>query len=189
MDAENVSKNNGTKKVLMFPWLAVGHITPFLELAKKLSDRGFHPIHLCSTPVNLSFIRNKIPQKYSSSIQLVELHLPELPELPSNYHTTNGLPPHLNSSLEKALKMAEPTFSDIFRTMKPDLLIYDFMQPCAAAVAKSHQVPAVLFFTSGAATFLPSFRYLSAQMTAEVDARYRSSVGILEVEAKYFRTL
>ncbi|CAH9079507.1 unnamed protein product [Cuscuta epithymum] len=144
MAAENVG--NGIR-VLMFPWLAVGHITPFLELAKKLSQRGFC-IHLCSTPINLSFIKNKIPQKYSSSIQLLELHLPESPELPPHYHTTNGLPPHLNSTLHKALKMAEPTFSDIMGTMKPGLLIYDVLQPWVATVAKSHNVPAVQFMTS-----------------------------------------
>ncbi|CAH9100625.1 unnamed protein product [Cuscuta europaea] len=148
MDTEKVG--NGMR-VLMFPWLAVGHITPFFELSKKLSDRGFRMIHLCSTPINLSFIKNKIPQKYSSSIRLVELHLPELPELPPHYHTTNGLPHHLNSTLHKALKMAKPTFSDIMGTMKPHLLIYDVQQPWAAAVAKSHNVSAVQFITSGSA--------------------------------------
>ncbi|CAH9079519.1 unnamed protein product [Cuscuta epithymum] len=144
------SKVGNGMRVMMFPWLAVGHITPYLELAKKLSDRGFSVL-LCSTPINFSFIKNKIPQKYSSSIQLVELHLPELPELPLQYHTTNGLPLHLNSTLQKALTMAEPTFSDIVGTMKPDLLIYDILQLWAGRVAKSHNVPAVLFMTCGAA--------------------------------------
>ncbi|CAH9079505.1 unnamed protein product [Cuscuta epithymum] len=153
MEAENVG--NGIR-VLMFPWLAVGHITPFLGLAKKLSQRGFC-IHLCSTPINLSFFKNKIPQKYSSSIQLLELHLPELPDLPPHYHTTNGLPLHLHTTLHKALEMAEPTFSDIVGTMKPHLLIYDFLQPWAAAIAKSHNVPAVQFPTSGSAMFSYAF--------------------------------
>ncbi|CAH9079495.1 unnamed protein product [Cuscuta epithymum] len=148
MDTEKAG--NGMR-VLMFPWLAVGHITPFFELAKKLSDRGFLMIHLCSTPINLSFIKNKIPQKYSSSIQLVELYLPELPELPPHYHTTNGLPHHLNSTLHKALKMAEPTFSNIMGTIKPHLVIYDVQQPWAALVAKSHNVSAVQFITSSSA--------------------------------------
>uniref|UniRef100_A0A3Q7FL12 Uncharacterized protein n=1 Tax=Solanum lycopersicum TaxID=4081 RepID=A0A3Q7FL12_SOLLC len=41
--------------VLIFPYLAYDHITPFFELAKKLSDKGFS-IDLCSTPTNPSFI-------------------------------------------------------------------------------------------------------------------------------------
>ncbi|XP_031127710.1 beta-D-glucosyl crocetin beta-1,6-glucosyltransferase-like [Ipomoea triloba] len=137
-------------RVLMFPWLAVGHISPFFELAKKLADRGFC-IHICSTPINLSFIKNKIPNQYSSSIKLIDLHLPESPDLPPHYHTTNGLPLHLNFTLQKSLKMAKPTFSTIMESLKPHLLIYDFLMPWAAGVAHSHNVPAVRFVTSGAA--------------------------------------
>ncbi|CAH9079517.1 unnamed protein product [Cuscuta epithymum] len=161
MDSSNVG--NGMR-VLMFPWLAVGHITPYLELAKKLSDRGFS-VHLCSTPINLSFFTNKIPHKYSSSVHFVELHLPELPDLPPHYHTTNGLPLHLNSTLHRALKMAEPTFSDIVGTMKPHLLIYDTLQLWAGAVAKSHNVPAALFMTSSAASFSYTFHTFSRPNT------------------------
>ncbi|WMV53544.1 hypothetical protein MTR67_046929 [Solanum verrucosum] len=83
-----------TLKVLMFPFLAYGHISPFLNVAKKLADRGFL-IYFISTPINLKSIIKKIPEKYADSIQLIKLHLPELPELPPHYHTTNGLPPNL----------------------------------------------------------------------------------------------
>lgn len=98
--------------VLMFPYLAYGHFTPFLELAKKLSDRGFL-IDFCSTPINLSYIKKKIPHKYSCSIQLVELHLQDLPELPPHYHTTKDLPFHLQTTLYKALMMEEAQFHQI----------------------------------------------------------------------------
>lgn len=74
-------RESSTVHALMLPWLAHGHISPFLELGKRLSERNFH-IYLCSTPVNLSSIKPKISEKYSSSIELVELHLPSLPDLP-----------------------------------------------------------------------------------------------------------
>ncbi|KAL3718892.1 hypothetical protein ACJRO7_003921 [Eucalyptus globulus] len=136
-------------KVLMLPWLAHGHISPFLELAKRLSARNFH-IHLCSTPVNLSSIKPKISKKYSSSIELVELHIPSLPDLPPHYHTTKGLPPHLMKTLMLAFDMASPGFNNIVKSLSPDLLVYDFLQPWAPEVAKSHGVPSVVFFISGA---------------------------------------
>ncbi|KAI3470552.1 hypothetical protein Pfo_027215 [Paulownia fortunei] len=139
-------------KVLMFPYLAHGHISPFLELAKKLSERNFH-CYVCSTPVNLTSIKNKIPEKYSLYIQLVELHLPNLLELPPHYHTTNGLPLNLHSTLRKALKMAKPNFLNLVKTLQPDLLIHDILQPWAGAVASLHKIPAVTFFTSGATAF------------------------------------
>ncbi|KAF8008987.1 hypothetical protein BT93_J0083 [Corymbia citriodora subsp. variegata] len=138
-------------KVLMLPWLAHGHISPYLELAKRLSTRNFH-IYLCSSPVSLSSIKPKISEKYSSSIELVELHLPSLPDLPPHYHTTNGLPPHLMNTLKVAFDMASPGFSDIVKSLGPDLLIYDFLLPWAAEAAKSHGLPSIVFFNVGAGT-------------------------------------
>ncbi|XP_030526540.1 beta-D-glucosyl crocetin beta-1,6-glucosyltransferase-like [Rhodamnia argentea] len=137
-------------KVLMLPWLAHGHISPFLELAKRLSTRNFH-VYLCSTPVNLSSIKPKISEKHSSSIELVELHLPSLPDLPPHYHTTKGLPPHLMKTLQVAFDMARPGFSDIVNSIGPDLLLYEVLQPWAPEVAKSHGLPAVCFSIIGAA--------------------------------------
>ncbi|XP_055826538.1 beta-D-glucosyl crocetin beta-1,6-glucosyltransferase-like [Solanum dulcamara] len=145
------SASMGTSlRVLMFPWLAHGHISPYLTVSKKLADRGFY-VYLCSTPVNLNLIKKRIPQKYSLSIHLVELHIPELPELPPNYHTTNGLPTHLNSTLKKAVKMSKPEFSRILHDLKPDLLIHDVLQLWAKEIANSKNIPAITLLTFGAA--------------------------------------
>ncbi|XP_055817124.1 UDP-glucosyltransferase 29-like [Solanum dulcamara] len=139
-----------TISILMLPWLAHGHISPFLELAKKLTNRNFH-IYMCSTPINLSSIKKNVTKKYSQSIELVELHLPSLPNLPPHYHTTNGLPPHLMNTLKKAFEFASPNFSKILKTLNPDLVIYDFNQPWAAKSASSMNIPAVQFLTFSAA--------------------------------------
>ncbi|CAL5358933.1 hypothetical protein CsSME_00049024 [Camellia sinensis var. sinensis] len=138
-----------TISIFMFPWLAHGHISPYLELAKKLSTRNFK-IYLCSTPVNLTSIKRKLSEKYSNSIQLIELHVPPLPDLPPPYHTTKDLPPHLMPTLKKAFDSAEPIFSLLLKTHKPDLLIYDFLQPWAPVVAAEYGIPAVDFITSSA---------------------------------------
>ncbi|WMV53565.1 hypothetical protein MTR67_046950 [Solanum verrucosum] len=139
-----------TLRLLMFPWLAYGHISPFLNVAKKLADRGFL-IYLCSTPINLKSTIKKIPEKYADLIHLIELHLPELPELPPHYQTTNGLPPHLNHTLKKALKMSKPNFSKILQNLKPGLVIYDIMQQWAEHVANEQNIPAVRLLTFSAA--------------------------------------
>lgn len=77
--------------------------------------------------------------------------MPATPELPPQYQTTNGLPPHLMVPLKRALDQARPAFSTILSTLKPDLVLYDFLQPWAPEEAASHNIPAVLFFTTGAA--------------------------------------
>ncbi|CAH9070829.1 unnamed protein product [Cuscuta europaea] len=137
--------------VLMFPFLAHGHITPYLGLAKNLSDRGFL-IYLCSTPILLVSVKKMIPEIYSGSILPVELHLPHLPDLPPHYHTTNGLPPHLHATLRKALRMSKANFSNILHTLKPDLLILDFLQIWAEVMARDLHIPAVRFYNVCAAT-------------------------------------
>ncbi|CAL9005655.1 unnamed protein product, partial [Prunus brigantina] len=103
-------------RVLMLPWLAHGHISPFLKLAKKLTNKNnnFY-LFICSTPVNLNSIKPKLSEEYSRCIEFVELHLPH-DDLPPHYHTTNGLPPHLMATLKKAFDMASPNFSNILKT-------------------------------------------------------------------------
>lgn len=141
--------SNSKISVLMFPWLGHGHISPFLELAKILVKRNF-TIYLCSTPANLGSVRQKLSEKYSLSIQLVELHLPSLPDLPPSLHTTNGLPSHLMPTLKKALDLASPSFTNILKTLKPDLLIYDLLQPWAPVAASALNIPAVVFIATSA---------------------------------------
>ncbi|KAI3472226.1 hypothetical protein Pfo_029714 [Paulownia fortunei] len=144
MDA---NKNQSPIRVVMFPWLGYGHITPYLELAKKLTSRGFIT-YLCSTPATLSCIEKKITEKLSQSIKLVPLLLPNLPGLPRKFHTTNGLPTHLIQRLLDSFHLSVDDFSDILADIKPDLLIYDVFQPWASLVAKEKNIPAVLFVTT-----------------------------------------
>ncbi|KAB2627091.1 flavanone 7-O-glucoside 2''-O-beta-L-rhamnosyltransferase-like [Pyrus ussuriensis x Pyrus communis] len=154
------SQQHRSISILMLPWLAHGHISPFLELAKKLTHKrnNLH-FYICSTPVNLTSIKPKLSEKYSHCIEFVELHLShdEFPELPPHYHTTNGLPPHLMSTLKKAFDMSSSNFSNILQTLKPDLLIYDFLQPWAPSLALSHNIPSVEFCTMNAATIISTF--------------------------------
>lgn len=140
-------------RILMFPWLGHGHISPFLELSKKLVRRAFSII-LCSTPANFASIKPKFSKEpEAKSIRLVELHLPSLPGLPPPLHTTNGLPPHLMPTLKKAFNMSSSNFISILESHRPDVLVYDLLQPWAAAAAAVLDIPAVLFVTSSATMF------------------------------------
>ncbi|KAK1395131.1 Glycosyltransferase [Heracleum sosnowskyi] len=152
------AKRNIKMKVVMFPWLGHGHISPFLELAKKLSTKNFQ-IYICSTPINLNPIKNKIID-CNSSIELIELTLQSSSQLPPHYHTTNGLPPHLMKTLTKALQFASSKFSDIIDSVSPDLIIYDINLPMVPKLAAAYQIPAVHFLTSGAAALSYMFRLI-----------------------------
>lgn len=106
---------------------------------------------MCSTPVNVSSIKKRVTKKHSPSIEIVEIRLLSLPNLPPQYHTTNGLPPHLMSTPKKAFEMSIPNFAKILQTLNPDLVIYDFKLPGAAECASSMNIPAVQFLTYSAA--------------------------------------
>ncbi|KAL0393211.1 UNVERIFIED_CONTAM: UDP-glucosyltransferase 29 [Sesamum radiatum] len=140
-------------RILMFPWLAHGHIFPYLELSRRLLIRKNFHIYLCSTPINSTSINTFIHNNnLSESIEVVELHLQPSHELPPHYHTTKNLPSHLAFTLIKAFQTAESSFSDIITTLKPDLVIFDAFQPWAARLASSQGIPAVNFTPLGAAT-------------------------------------
>ncbi|CAL5424055.1 unnamed protein product [Camellia sinensis] len=134
--------------ILMLPWLAHGHVSPFLELAKKLSQRNFN-IYFCSTPINLKPLRETLPLNLSSSIQLIDIHLPSQ-NLPPHYHTTKDLPPHLMATLKTAFDDTKPAFFTILKTLKPNLIIYDFLQPWVPIAARKENIEAVVFLTCSA---------------------------------------
>ncbi|GLJ19371.1 hypothetical protein SUGI_0349000 [Cryptomeria japonica] len=47
-----VKENQRELRVVMFPWLAQGHIMPFVELAKSLANYGLK-IFFVSTPLSI----------------------------------------------------------------------------------------------------------------------------------------
>ncbi|XP_047937750.1 beta-D-glucosyl crocetin beta-1,6-glucosyltransferase-like [Salvia hispanica] len=136
-------------KILMFPWLAHGHIIPYLQLSKNLiATHDNFTIYLCSTAVNL----HHLSKHATASLQLVELHMPSPPELPPHLHTTKNLSSHLIPTLIKAFQESTPSFTQTLQTLTPDLIIFDIFQPWAPKIASSMGIPSVYFSTSGASS-------------------------------------
>ncbi|KAL2244049.1 beta-D-glucosyl crocetin beta-1,6-glucosyltransferase-like [Sesamum indicum] len=166
-------------KVLMFPWLAHGHVYPYLALAQRLSKTNKFHIYFCSTSVNLESIRNSLNQHSPSSwdhlsIELIELRLPPHPQLPPHYHTTKNIPLTLIPTLIHAFQLSAPNFSDIITRLNPDLLIYDMFQPWSAKLASSQGIPAVHFNVGGstALSFLHHLHTHKSAVTFPVPAIY-----------------
>ncbi|KAL2504497.1 UDP-glycosyltransferase 91C1 [Abeliophyllum distichum] len=74
MDSNSMAKNTKLH-VVMFPWLAFGHILPYLELSKFIAEKG-HKISFVSTPRNIDRLP-KIPLHLVSSITLVKIPFPK----------------------------------------------------------------------------------------------------------------
>jgi len=173
--------------VVMFPWLAHGHITPYLELARRLTsadrrraagDNIDVTVHLVSTPVNLSAIaRHQTPR-----IRFVELHLPAPPDLPPDLHTTKHLPSRLMPTLKRACDLAAPRFGALLDDLRPDLLLFDFLYPWAPLEAAARGVAAVHLSTCSAAA--TSF-FVHCLGTGRAFPFQGVGLGTAEEEAKY----
>ncbi|KZV39631.1 flavanone 7-O-glucoside 2''-O-beta-L-rhamnosyltransferase [Dorcoceras hygrometricum] len=144
-------------KVLMFPWLAHGHISPFTELAKRLIviQRNVH-VFLCSTSVNLEPLRKSIDEP---SIEFVNFHL-STTELPEIYHTTRNLPSHLMPVLKTAFDDSKESFRSVVKTVKPDIIIYDFIPPWAPQVADEEGIASIILYIFCAASIALLAHYI-----------------------------
>ncbi|EPS70316.1 hypothetical protein M569_04443, partial [Genlisea aurea] len=134
--------------VLFFPWLAHGHLSPFYELAKRLSKKNFKT-YVCSTPINLMSIQ----AAPDSAVELIELHMPPSLKLPPEFHTSRNAPPNIGHALMQEFQLCKSNFLDILTSIKPDLLIYDLLQPWSAKQALSMSIPSVFFGTSCTANY------------------------------------
>jgi len=79
--------------IAVFPWLAFGHISPFFELSKLIAQKG-HKISFISTPRNIKRLP-KLPPNLQPLVNLVELSLPHIDQLPENAEATMDIPTHL----------------------------------------------------------------------------------------------
>ncbi|GLJ06065.1 hypothetical protein SUGI_0031180 [Cryptomeria japonica] len=119
--------------VLMFPWLAQGHIVPFIELSKRLANHGLKVTFL-STPRNIAKIRPLLSDKIGK-IDLVELPLPAVEGLPAGAESTADIPNEMEGILKTALDALEQPFEELLHRLLPDYVVYDFSQYWAATVA------------------------------------------------------
>ncbi|KAK3000379.1 hypothetical protein RJ639_022334 [Escallonia herrerae] len=136
--------------IMMFPWLAFGHMLPFLELSKKLAANGIK-ISFVSTPRNLQRLP-PIPPKLADEIKLVEISLPAVDGLPENREATIDLQPEQIQYLKKAYDdLAEP-FEKLLQKDLPDLILIDFSPYWIPKTAANFGVPTAFFSVYTAAT-------------------------------------
>ncbi|GMP32610.1 hypothetical protein CsSME_00006290 [Camellia sinensis var. sinensis] len=98
--------------IVMFPWLAFGHMIPYLELAKFIA----HKISFVSTPRNIQRLP-KLPPNLSPFIHFVE---PPLPRVDCH------LPENAEATMDKAFDGLETGLAGFLQASTPDWIIYDF---------------------------------------------------------------
>ncbi|GAB4831334.1 hypothetical protein Ancab_005345 [Ancistrocladus abbreviatus] len=109
--------------IAMFPWFAMGHITPFLHLANKLAERG-HKISF--------FLPSKLQQKLQAQnlhpnlLTLIPVSIPHVEGLPLGAETTADVPLSSVGLIMAAMDLTQKTVEESLSELKPHLVFFDF---------------------------------------------------------------
>ncbi|KAK9096844.1 hypothetical protein Sjap_022341 [Stephania japonica] len=153
----------GKLHVVMLPWLAMGHLIPFLELSKRLAREGI-VVSFVSTPRNIDRVRSRIPENLSTLIHLIRLPLPPVHNLPHSAEATIDLPVEKVHYLKAAFDGLEVPFDDFLQSASPDWIIYDFAPYWLPSLASKYGLPCAylsLFSATSMAFFGPTAMMLS----------------------------
>ncbi|XP_009795659.1 UDP-glycosyltransferase 91A1-like [Nicotiana sylvestris] len=127
----------------MFPWLAFGHMIPYLELAKLLAKKG-HKISFFSTPKNIQRLP-KLPPNLKPKIEFITLQLPHVENLPENAEATIDLPYNKVRYLKIAFDKLQESMPKLIETLSPDFVIQDFASYWLVPITKKSQTPTIYF--------------------------------------------
>ncbi|KAL8472247.1 hypothetical protein ACS0TY_028832 [Phlomoides rotata] len=137
--------------IVMFPWLAFGHIIPYLDLAKLIALKG-HKISFLSTPRNIDRLP-KLPPHLSSSIAFVKIPLPKVADLPENAEATMDIDGAQMDLLKKAFDGLEPGLAHFLEEARPDWIIYDFVPHWLPPITARFGISGVFFIILNAWLF------------------------------------
>ncbi|PWA88255.1 UDP-Glycosyltransferase superfamily protein [Artemisia annua] len=143
---------NNNNSIVMFPFMAQGHIIPFLALSLQLEQKGYK-ITFINTPLNIAKLHGALPS--SSTIRLLEIPFdPTNHNLPPHAENTDSLPPHKIIDLLIASTSLKPHFKNTLSNLvqsetKPLCVIADFFFGWAADVSHEYGIFHVIFSGSG----------------------------------------
>ncbi|MFS7956824.1 putative crocetin glucosyltransferase [Helianthus anomalus] len=150
----SMAKHNNNNNIIMFPFMAQGHLIPFLSLSLQLEQKGYK-ITFINTPLNVANLRRTLPPY--STIRFVEIPFnPTDHNLPPNCENTDTLPPNRIYDLLVASTALQPAFQNILNDLvaaetPPFCVVADFFFGWSAAVSHKFGICHVIF--SGSSGF------------------------------------
>ncbi|KAH6789240.1 hypothetical protein C2S51_004246 [Perilla frutescens var. frutescens] len=138
--------------VVMLPWLAFGHMIPFLDLSIALAKFGIHVSYL-STPANIPRLP-KIPPDISQFIEFVPIPLPKLDSnpLPENAEATPDIPADRMDDLKKACDLLQGPIKNFIAERSPNWIVVDFFHHWVVDIAQELDIPIIHYFIATAST-------------------------------------
>lgn len=112
-----------TFHIAMYPWFALGHITPFVHLANKLAENG-HKISFFLPAKTLR--RVEAFNLHPDLVTFIPIIVPHVEGLPLGAETTNDVPFPLHPLIMTAMDCTEPDIEAYLRELKPHFVFFDF---------------------------------------------------------------
>lgn len=140
--------------VVMFPWLAMGHIIPFFHLSKCLAQRG-HRVTFISTPRNIERVVNKVPSDLAPLLHIVSFPLTKVENLPNDAESSMDIPYQKAQFLKIAFDLLEIPLTNFLESSsnpKPDWIVYDYASHWLPQIAGKLSVSRAFFSLFTAAT-------------------------------------
>ncbi|KAJ7981535.1 Glycosyltransferase [Quillaja saponaria] len=109
--------------IVMYPWFALGHLIPYLQLSNKLAKKG-HKISF--------FIPRKTQAKlepfnlYPNLITFIPITVPHVDGLPLGAETTADVPYCLFPHIMTAMDLTENNIEHLLHDIKPSIVFFDF---------------------------------------------------------------
>ncbi|XP_060196640.1 UDP-glycosyltransferase 92A1-like [Lycium barbarum] len=118
--------------IVLFPFMAQGHIIPFLALAFKIIQKGYQ-ITFISSPLNIKKLKSSLQKNHS--IQFLEIPFNSTEHgLPPDTEITDSLPYNLAFKLLEVSPSLEPNFRKILSDLV-DVKIGFFKKPPICVIA------------------------------------------------------
>ncbi|KAL6999570.1 UDP-glycosyltransferase [Sarracenia purpurea var. burkii] len=114
--------NDSKLHIAMFPWFAMGHMTPFLHLSNELAQRGHKISFLLPKKARLQLQPSNL---HPNLISFYDLAVPSVPGLPPATETASEIPIFLTTHLVTAMDLTRHQVEDLLRRLKPHFVFYD----------------------------------------------------------------
>ncbi|KAK3029410.1 hypothetical protein RJ639_039754 [Escallonia herrerae] len=158
MRADTESKQRMASKpglhVVMFPFFAFGHISPFVQLSNKLSSHGVR-VSFFSAAGNVDRILSMLDAT-NLTTQIVPLSIPAVDGLPQGLESTADMPQSTSALLLVALDLMKPQIDTLLLELNPDFVFFDFAQQWLPAMAAEQGIKTIFYsvFTAISTAFL-----------------------------------
>jgi len=164
--------------VAILPWLAFGHMIPFLHLAVALATAGLR-VSFLSTPRNTRRLP-KVPTHLSALIQFIDLPLSPVDGLPEDAEATVDVSFDEQQYLKIAYDSLRVPIRHFVEHQSPDYILHDFIPYWIVDIGREFDVPCVFFSVYSAAAI--SFFGPPESMTEDGQKRWWPSPESMTVK-------